>query len=153
MEPVIDRVPDPLPLRAHMALCLLGFRGSGYSEAFVEQMQAIQDALRDDPARHVALIDANDSICAACPHLDGARGCTLGGPDHEAHMQAHDREVLRRLGLEAGQAMPWAALLERIGGRIRGADLDAICTTCPWLPLGVCRQSVDALCGSPGEAD
>ena len=33
---------DPFPLRAHMALCLLGFRGSGYSPAFVEAMAAIQ---------------------------------------------------------------------------------------------------------------
>ena len=144
--------PDPLPLRAHMALCLLGFRGSGYSEDFVVRMQAIQDALKEDPSRHVALVDAPDRICDACPNLVDS-GCTLGGPDHEAHMRAHDREVLARLGFEAGVARPWREVLEAIGGSIRGADLDAICTTCPWLPLGVCRESVDALCGSPPEAD
>ena len=135
-----------------MALCLLGFRGSGYSPAFVERMQAIQDTLTADPTRQVALVDRPDRICDACPNLAEA-GCTLGGPAHEAHMRDHDREVLRRLGLEAGTAQSWAAVLARIGGSIRGADLDAICTTCPWLPLGICRESVDALCGSPGEAD
>lgn len=135
-----------------MALCLLGFRGSGYSPGFVARMQAIQDALKAAPERRVALVDRPDRICDACPNLaDG--GCTLGGPDHEAHMRDHDREVLRRLDLPAGVAQPWSEVLTRIGGRIRGADLDAICTTCPWLPLGVCRESVDALCGSPGEAD
>lgn len=143
--------PDPLPLRAHMALCLLGFRGSGYSEAFVARMQAIQDRLRADPTTRVALVDEPDGICGACPNLAAGAGCTLGGPDHEAHMRAHDGEVLRRLGLTAGVALPWSELLVRIGGSIRGADLDAICTTCPWLPLGVCRQSVDALRSPAGE--
>lgn len=145
-------LPDPLPLRAHMALCLLGFRGSGYSEAFVARMQAIQDGLKAAPDHPVALVDAPDRICEACPNL-AETGCTLGGPAHEAHMRDHDREVLRRLGFEAGVARPWSAVLDAIRGSIRGADLDAICTTCPWLPLGVCRESVDALCGSPREAD
>jgi hypothetical protein len=127
-----------------MALCLLGFRGSGYSPSFVRAMQEVQDELGGAPGQRVRLVDAPDPICRACPNL-AETGCTLGGPDHEAHMRAHDREVLRRLGLVAGAELTWEALLERIAGRIRGADLPAICTTCPWLPLGVCRQSVDAL--------
>ena len=133
-----------------MALCLLGFRGSGYSPEFVRVMQALQDRLRAEPGQAVALVAAPDTLCAACPHLAGD-GCTLGGPRHEAHMHAHDTEVLRRLGLGAGEALSWGEILGRIQGSIRGADLDAICTTCPWLPLGVCRQSVDALgaCGEP----
>ena len=145
-------LPDPLPLRAHMALCLLGFRGSGYSADFVTQMQAIQDGLKANPEHRVALVNEPDRICDACPNLVEA-GCTLGGPDHEAHMRDHDGEVLRRLGFEPGIARPWREVLAAIGGSIRGADLDAICTTCPWLPLGVCRESVDALAEQAGEAD
>jgi len=147
----------PRPLRAHMALCLLGFRGSGYAPAFVEAMAAVQSALASTPGQTVRLVDQPDRICEACPHL-AATGCTLGGPGHEAHMRAHDREVLRRLDLEPGDVASWEALLARIGRNIRGADLDDICTTCPWLPLGVCRQSVDALgtsasaAASPGAA-
>ncbi len=127
-----------------MALCLLGFRGSGYSPGFVEAMAAVQAGFKADPDQLVELVDAPDPICAACPNLDDG-GCTLGGPDHEAHMRAHDRDVLGRLGLAAGEAIPWGRLLERIAGQIQGSDLDAICTTCPWLPLGVCRASVDDL--------
>ncbi len=130
-----------------MALCLLGFRGSGYSPDFVAAMGAIQAQLRADPEHRVALVTAPDRICDACPNL-APEGCTLGGPEHEAHMHAHDGEVLRRLGLEPGAELPWREVLARIGASIRGEDLDAICTTCPWLPLGVCRQSVDAV-GSP----
>lgn len=126
-----------------MALCLLGFRGKGYSPAFVETMAAVQGRLRAEGASEVELVDAPDRICASCPNLAG--GCTLGGPDHEAHMRDHDREVLRRLGLAVGTRIAWKDLLGRIAGTIRGSDLPAICTTCPWLELGVCATSVDAL--------
>ena len=137
-----------------MALCLLGFRGSGYSPDFVEVMAEIQATLQAAPATRIRLVDAPDPICAACPNL-GPSGCTLGGPEHEAHMQAHDRAVLSRLGLTPGVVLPWEDVLSLVAGRIRGSDLPAICTTCPWLPLGVCRQSVDALRGDdakPAEA-
>jgi uncharacterized protein len=127
-----------------MALCLLGFRGSGYSPAFIAAMRASQAALREDPDQPIRLVDGPDRICDACPNL-GPAGCTLGGPDHEAHMHAHDREVLRRLGLAPGSPTTWREVLTRIRGSLRGADLAAICTTCPWLPLGVCASSVDAL--------
>lgn len=137
-------LPSPLPLRGHMALCLLGFRGSGYSPAFVQSMEAIQAGLRENPQHPVRLVDTPDRICQTCPNLiDG--GCTLGGPDHEAHMQAHDREVLRRLAIPPETVLAWGEIEQRIAKHVRGDDLDAICTTCPWLPLGVCRGSVDAL--------
>ena len=142
-------MPDPVDLRAHMALCLLGFRGSGYSPEFVDAMQALQDRLRADESQRVRLVAEPDRLCDACPNL-AAGGCTLGGPDHEAHMRSHDETVLERLGLRAGEALAWGEVLERIRGSIRGADLTEICTTCPWLPLGVCRQSVDALREKPG---
>lgn len=133
----------PLPLRAHNVLCLQGFRGRGYSEAFVEQMAEIHAALGEDPGHEVVLLDTPDLLCLVCPHLEA--GCTLGGPDHEAHMQAQDRDVLKRLGLEVGDVVTWAEVLERIGEHIRGADLPTICTTCPWLRLGWCESGVDAL--------
>ena len=132
------------PLRAHMALCLLGFRGRGYSPAFVEAMDALQRELRASPGRAVRLVEAPDPLCGTCPNLtDG--GCTLGGPDHEAHMRAQDRDVLDRLGLAPGAELAWGDVLERIGRSIRGTDLPGICTTCPWLGLGWCAEGVDAL--------
>lgn len=136
-------LPDPIPLRAHAVLCILGFRGKGYSDAFVREMQEVVAELRRRPSRRVQLRVEPGTLCAACPHLQG--GCTLGGSDHEPHMEDHDREVLRRLGLEAGAVLSWSRVLERIAERVQGRDLDRICTTCPWLGLGYCAEGVDAL--------
>lgn len=135
---------NPIPLRAHMVLCLIGFRGSGYSPEFVGAMRRLQQHLIDEPGQQIRLLNSPDALCGVCPH-GGQQGCELQGPSHEAHMRAHDGAVLHRLGLRAGDAETWGEVLERIRQRVRGSDLPQICTTCPWLPLGVCQESVDGL--------
>lgn len=134
----------PIPLRAHMVLCLIGFRGSGYSPEFVGAMRRLQQRLADEPGLRVQLINTPDDLCRVCPH-GAPHGCELQGPQHEAHMRAHDGAVLHRLGLQAGAIETWGEILERIRQRVRGSDLPQICTTCPWLPLGVCQESMDDL--------
>ena len=133
-----------------MVLCLMGFRGKGYSGSFVAEMSDVHRRLQADPEQPVRLISSPDRLCAACPNLRGG-GCTLQGPDHEAHMRAQDEDVLRRLGLAAGGVYAWRVVLDRVRARVRGADLPAICTTCPWLSLGWCAEGVDAL-RAPAEA-
>lgn len=144
-------MPDaPLPLRAHNVLCLHGFRGEGYSEAFIEHMREVRDRLEDDPAREILLRAAPDTLCEACPHLaDG--GCTLGGRGHEAQVRAQDVEVLRRLGCEEGEIRSWGAVTRRIAAAVRGSDLKGLCGACPWLSLGWCAEGIDALAARRAE--
>jgi hypothetical protein len=137
-------VDEPIPIRAHSLLCLQGFRGRGYSESFVEAMREVKERIDADTTLHVEAIDSPDVFCDACPNLKGG-GCTLGGPRHEVHMVAQDREVLRRLGLEAGTVLPWREVLERIASGVRGPDLPGLCTTCPWLHLGWCAEGIEGL--------
>jgi len=147
-------VPPPIPLRAHNLLCLVGYRGRGYDDAFVARMSAVHAALTRDPATLVEVRTGPDTLCDACPNLhlgkgpsasEGGGGCTLGEPDHEPHMRAQDEDVARRLGLAAGQVVTWAEILARVADRLRGRDLPGICTTCPWLPLGWCAEGIDRL--------
>lgn len=135
---------EPIPIRAHSLLCLQGFRGSGYSEAFVAEMRAVHTALATDPDTPVRVLTSPDRLCAACPNLESG-GCHLGGPGHEDHMRAQDQEVLARLWLTEGDVLPWGRVLERIARSVAGADLPGICTTCPWLSLGWCAEGIDAL--------
>ncbi len=135
---------DPLIVRAHTLLCLQGFRGEGYSPAFVENMGAMHRRLSTDPNLPVLVLARPDAICSACPHLQ-ADGCHLKGAGFEAAMQRQDRAVMARLGIVEGEILPWGEILRRIAARAEGADLDAICGACPWLPLGYCREGIDAL--------
>ena len=127
-----------------MVLCLLGFRGEGYSVTFVAEMTAVHRQLTQDPEQLVQLIASPDRICRACVHLRNG-GCRLGGPEHENHMRAQDEEVLSRLGLAPGGIYSWTLICNRIRQSIEGKDLDTICTTCPWLELGYCAEGIDSL--------
>lgn len=149
--PLVRSHYQPIRLRAHNLLCLQGFRGRGYSEAFVAEMSAVARALADDPDTPVEVLSTPDRLCAACPNLRQG-GCTLGGPAHEAHMRAQDEEVLRRLHLVSGEVLPWSRVLERITRSVAGPDLPAICTTCPWLPLGWCAEGLERLRGASARA-
>lgn len=132
----------PIRIRAHNLLCLLGYRGRGYDAAFVEGMTAIHRILRADPETRVQAQASPDVVCDVCPNLSGG-GCILGGPHHEAHMRAQDLDVLRRLDLVEGHVYTWREILARVAGSVRGEDLRAICTTCPWLRFGWCAEGVE----------
>ncbi|MFV1959336.1 MAG: DUF1284 domain-containing protein [Planctomycetota bacterium] len=134
---------EPIPLRAHAVLCLLGWRGRGYSPAFVRTMDRVEGELRRDPRRRVHLLDSPGTLCAACPHATPS-GCTLAGETHEENVRAQDRDVLSRLGLEPGAILTWQDVLGLVARRIHGVDLASICTTCPWRPLGWCAEGVEA---------
>lgn len=132
-----------LKIRGHTLLCLQGFQGLGYDQAFTENMARLHVRLLRAPQTLVMPVSEPDEFCAACPHLKG--GCTLKGPDHEAHMRQQDLEVLRRLDLTPGKAVSWAEILDKIRAAVQGADLDTICRGCPWLPLGVCAIGIERL--------
>jgi hypothetical protein len=131
-------------LRAHNLLCIQGFVGKGYSPEFVANMTRIVESL--DSGTEVTVLDEPDALCAACPNL-ADMGCTLGGGNAEPGIAAQDREVMRRLGLEAGATVQWGEIVERIRSNIAPGDLDSICGTCPWLSLGHCRDGLARLRG------
>lgn len=138
-----------IPLRAHNLLCLLGYRGRGYDEAFVREMSSVHRAVTSDAATEVEVLASPDRLCRVCPNL-APDGCRLRGAGHEAHMRRQDEDVARRLGLRVGGTYRWSEVLARVSSSVRGADLPAICTTCPWLPLGWCAEGVDAVAAANG---
>ena len=139
-----DDSSPPIRLRAHTLLCLQGFRGEGYSPAFVENMAVIHGTLSASPESLVEVLDSTDAVCGACPHRDPS-GCMLNGERSEEEMIEQDHEVLRRLGLKIGGRLRWHDILARIQTSVTGDDLPSICGGCRWLPLGYCREGINRL--------
>ena len=137
-----------LRVRGHTLLCLQGFRGLGYSPGFVENLATVHRNLAAAFDTLVQVVDAPDVVCGACPHETGS-GCTLSGEGTEADMQAQDRVVLTRLGLQPGDRLPWGQVLERIRQSVSGDDLPTICGRCRWLSLGYCREGIEQLRSRP----
>lgn len=126
-------------IRAHNLLCIQGFVGKGYSPEFVANMKAIVGGLGG--TTEVTVVAEPDALCAACPNLKEG-GCTLHGEGTERGIVRQDRDVLGRLGLAAGETVTWGEILARIRERVAPDDLDDICGTCPWLPLGHCKAGL-----------
>jgi hypothetical protein len=129
-------------LRGHHLLCLFGFRGLGYSAAFVENMRLVAEAFFGEGGPEVELLDECDDICRACPRKEEG-GCAAR-PDSEVSVRARDARVLMRLGLSAGERRPASWLRDRIADGIGPAELADICAGCEWLPGGYCREGIEA---------
>jgi len=126
-------------LRAHHLLCLQGFRGLGYSPAFVENMAAVHRQLFSEQETLVLLTNGADVICAACPHLDERGACARGAPE------TRDDAVLQALGVQAERRDTWRAWLDRLAARLDEATFERVCAGCAWLDLGYCREGLGAL--------
>lgn len=129
-------------------MCVLGFKGLGYSESFVDNMAELVAQLRDNQDPAIEIVEGPDDICLASPHRVGDE-CGHKGPGSEERVKEHDRRVLDWLGVSSGAAVRWSYVKERIRGRMHPQDLANTCPTCPWRPLGVCAEGIEALRNSP----
>lgn len=126
-------------IRAHNLLCIQGYVGKGYSPEFVANMTRVVESLGDTV--EVTVVDRPDVLCDACPNLE-AGGCALHGEGSERGIVAQDRDVMHRLGINPGAKHAWSDIMKRIRSNIRPDDLDSICGSCPWLPLGHCKEAL-----------
>jgi uncharacterized protein len=125
-------------LRGHHLLCLLGYRGMGYSEEYVENMTKVHDRLREHPETMVQLVTGPDDLCAHFP---------CGKPYHCQDRNVHERDeqIARSLGITVDNALPWRDIEARIARKLVPADIPRLCATCPWLAYGVCESGVLAV--------
>ncbi|MCY0877199.1 MAG: DUF1284 domain-containing protein [Firmicutes bacterium] len=123
-------------LRGHHLLCLLGYRGMGYSDAYVANMTSIYETLRLHPETLVHVVAGPDELCAAFPD-DQPNHC------REETVYTRDDAILRALGLSPTATLPWSEVEARVHAHIAGADLIDFCQTCPWRPYGVCEAGIE----------
>lgn len=118
-----------LRLRPHHGLCIRHFKGKGYSEAFVENMKKVIEALRADPSREIVLQEGADVLCACCPHNRS------GICEAQEKVAGYDAACLAACGLRGGQRLTWESFQRLIAARLAGQKgLERVCRGCQWLP-------------------
>ncbi len=122
-------------LRGHHLLCLLGYRGMGYSKEYVENMTSMHDTLRTMPDTEVHIVSEPDDLCLRFPETQ---------PCHCDHQNIHHRDsaMLEKLGIKVGQTLSWRNIEDRIKASFEPADIDDLCRTCSWRAYGVCHEGV-----------
>ncbi len=117
-------------LRGHHLFCTFLFSGSGYDEAFTENMQKVVDGLRSgEPLR---LCAGHDHVCSACPNRL-PEGCALGTED----VARRDAAALRELGLAPDMPLTWEELKVRLA-QMDEAGFQRVCGGCRWQAEGLC---------------
>ena len=82
-----------LVLRGHHLLCLKGFQGYGYDDAFVENMADVNSKRKLNQTT-ITLTNCADDICKACPNL---KNNLCKDIMHNNNIVQMDMEVLKKL--------------------------------------------------------
>lgn len=135
----MDRLAPPLKIRAHHLLCLLGFRGMGYSEEFVANMKKVAKATFFS-GNTLMVVDHCDVICSVCPHGKGDE-CHKN-EDSAQKVKRHDYEVVAKLAVPTGTKFTWQEARVLISQKVSPEDLVEICRDCEWLKFGYCADAL-----------
>lgn len=132
---------NPISLRSHHFLCLLGFQGKGYSPKFVRNFQKVFDHTQKSEDISFQVVQGADRICAPCPNRR-SRGCT-----QEEKIQQLDRNHSEALELKEGEVLSWKDAKKRIASRLTLQRFHQICSGCEWKKLGYCETALKKLLG------
>lgn len=132
---------EAIRLRGHHLLCLLGYRGKGYSDGFCANMTEIYETLRLRPETEIEVIDGPDDICRAFP-TDQISHC------RNESVYRKDRDILAQAGFEIGNRASWSFVLSRVAERVQPEDIRSLCADCRWEPYGLCKEGVAHIHGS-----
>jgi uncharacterized protein len=142
---------NQIRLRGHHLLCLHGFSGQGYDDAFVRNMAGVAKQLGDHPETVVEIVEGPDIICKSCPNLEGER-CTiddeidskhlLNGVDQSVEM---DRRVVTKVGIQVGELKEWREILYIVGQSVSADDLNHLCGDCQWKAFPYCENGLERL--------
>ncbi len=116
-------------LRAHHILCILQFRGYGYSDEFIKNMQNIMNRLKIEP---IIIIEDFDDICISCPNKS-KNICLL-----DTNIKCLDKNVLEKLSLPINTPIYFKELLPILEKTISKDIFNSICGKCTWHKNNVC---------------
>lgn len=127
-------------LRGHHILCLLGFRGLGYSPEFVENMTRVHSKVFSSNCK-IEIVAGADDICGACPRLteqtDETRNCR--------NVKRKDESVLAYLSLKPGDSIGSTELYAKLARSISTDEFNKMCHKCKWVSLGYCLEGLQQL--------
>lgn len=130
-------------LRGHHLFCLLGYRGMGYSQEYVENMTRLHQALRDNPRTWIQLVKGPDQLCEKYPN---------SGEYHCEHNEIYERDavILEKLGFKIGQILYWKDIESNIQKFAISSDIQTVCETCSWRSYGVCEEGIQDILEGKG---
>jgi len=123
--------PSPIRLRPHHLVCLQFYRGEGYSDPFVANLDRVLARLADEPA---LVVGGADEVCAFCPELDDDGLCASESAGGENEIGRIDALACTALDVEPGERITLAEALVRLADDAFAVGLwrAEACDGCAW---------------------
>lgn len=125
-------------LRGHHLFCLLGYRGMGYSEEYVENMTSLHETLRENPQTQILLVNGPDQLCEKFPG-SGKYHC------QDDTIYERDAAILMKMKIEIGQVLSWEDIVSHVQKYVVPSDIQIVCETCSWRSYGVCEEGIQEI--------
>jgi len=135
---------EPIPIRAHHLLCVAAFRGLGYSDSFVENVEQVVAEIRRGPRTGLKLLDTCDVICSGCPYNIGGECRKESGSEEK--VRSFDLKVLSLLGLSSGDVLPASRIYRLLARRMKPEVREKLCGRCSWWRSGACSVAIEGFC-------
>jgi hypothetical protein len=128
-------------LRGHHLICLQFYRGQGYSDEFVANLDRVQSSAAETPA---TIVSGPDDVCAACPGL-GADGTCQHPDTGEAEALRIDSLALQLVDAAIGETLSLSQARVRLSGDVDAQDRwrAESCASCVW--ESACSEGWDEL--------
>lgn len=128
---------DELTLRAHHLLCILTYKGEGYSTAFVAEFN--RTIARLNAGETVRLVIGPDIICAPLCASEDQPHCLDAGPAQRDAQAAADLAPLLGQTLTPDVQLALSIpVIQRLRTAFAQGQIRSACTGCPWHAL--CTQ-------------
>lgn len=120
-------------LRPHHALCILSFRGKGYSDEFIDNMYKMIDELEKNP--NVFVRSLPDSVCTSCKNELPVTDTNKAGCRFCDKVEKYDKIVLSKLNLTENSIITWNDLKTLVEKKILKDGISGICSDCEWYEI------------------
>ena len=119
-----------IQLRGHHLICLQFYRGQGYSDDFVANLDRVLATVVESPA---LVVSAPDDVCFACPGL-GTDGTCQHPDTGEAEALRIDALALQLLDVAIGERLSLTEARSRLAGDSEARDRwqAESCQGCSW---------------------
>jgi hypothetical protein len=121
-------------LRPHHLICIMNFRGEGYSDLFVIEMGKIVDSIkRNRYQKIICLVPHCDDICKHCSKKCGER-C-----EDEDQISKLDAISFKVLNLSYSDSFCWTEIQRAVETHLSLEEFEDTCCECQW--FRICRNA------------
>ncbi|KAA5806948.1 DUF1284 domain-containing protein [Thermoanaerobacterium thermosaccharolyticum] len=129
-------------IRGHHLLCMLGFKGLGYDEEFIKNMDKIVKKLKNDGDVFIKLVDNVDNICEQCPNNFSG---VCKNEHHKDSIKEMDDAVLESIHIKPGESMKYSEIMANIKLFMTEDIMNDICRNCSWKEYEYCVDGLKNL--------